>query len=345
MRQCQLVSILHDEGHYSDCINAVTSLLPAAILPSNRPYSDIATGLKQRNPLFFLMIEVYPIAFTLAALCGFLLNIPVAGLLFRPAEAVRCDRPKSIVKHLLLRLLRRLPNTKVLSMLPFSLDPRFAGIAAGWLYDPQLWDLPLLYPGAYKAASPLQHLVREAAAGRRVIVALGAQERIKGFDYLVELWLNSPAFREEYLVVIAGKVRTAHAAAAAFTESGGLLINRWIDNDEMFALYRSADLIWVCYAPDYDQASGIYGRAFQMGVPAVVRKGSFVDKISATLGYEIVSIPYDNPSDAAALLIAAHPSVPEHGVIAEQVAAMTASTREVLESSIGRRPGAAALAA
>lgn len=339
MTQCQLISVLHDEGHYSDCINAVTSLLPAAIMPSRQPLADLVGGLRQRHSLFFLMIEAYPLTFTLAAVCGFLFNIPVAGLLFRPAEAVRRNRPKYLIKNLLLRLLRRLPNTKVLSMLPFTLDPRFAEVAAEWLHDPQLWDQPSLYPDAHHAVSPLQEDVRFAAAGRRVIVALGAQERIKGFDYLVDIWLQSPELRQEYLVVVAGKVRrSSAAAAAAFATGGGLLIDRWINNDEMFALYRSADLIWVCYAPDYDQASGFFGRAFQMGVPAVVREGSFSDKISGTFGYQIVSIPYDNAADAAAHLLAARPVVSEQSVIAAQVAAMAARAKQVLETAIGCRP-------
>ena len=42
----------------------------------------------------------------------------------------------------------------------------------------------------------------------------------------------------------------------------------------MLALYSIADLAWCFYSPEYDQASGILGRALQFSVTPVVRKGS-----------------------------------------------------------------------
>src|ERR1700685_4165033 len=48
---------------------------------------------------------------------------------------------------------------------------------------------------------------------------------------------------------------------------------------------QSADLVWSCYAPDYNQSSGIHGRAVQLGIPVVVRRGSYIDALGKSLSH------------------------------------------------------------
>ena len=87
------------------------------------------------------------------------------------------------------------------------------------------------------------------------------------------------------------KVATASRHhAERFTANGGMLIDRHLDNDELLHLYRRADAIWSCYAPDYNQASGIFGRAVQLGVPAIVRKRSYLQPLAAELEHPVLAL-------------------------------------------------------
>lgn len=336
---CQIISIVGSDGHHGQWLEVMPRLLPGALPPGATVGGDIRSGLWRRRALFFLMIENHPFTFIATALIGRALRIPVAGVMFRAAEAVRRDRFKYRVKNLLFRMLRRLPNTRVITLLPFALEPRFAEVAAGWVQDPQLWDLPILAESGLSADTSLVEGIREAAQGRRVIVALGAQDRVKGFDYLARLWCEVPEFRGRFLVVAAGKVRPGSAAAAsAFAVAGGMLINRRLEDGELLGLYEAADMVWSCYAPDYNQASGIFGRAFQTGVPGIVRDGAFLTALGAMLAHPTLAIPYDEPARAAAMLIDWAPRRNAPETTAAAVEAMIARTRDVFRAALGRGP-------
>ena len=51
------------------------------------------------------------------------------------------------------------------------------------------------------------------------------------------------------------------------------------------SLMRQADLLWCCYNPIYDQSSGIFGRAIQIGRPTIVRKGSCLEGWQKEYGF------------------------------------------------------------
>jgi len=55
-----------------------------------------------------------------------------------------------------------------------------------------------------------------------------------------------------------------------------VVIDRNLTDEEFESLFGVADVIWACYAPSYDQASGVFGRAIQFGVPPIVREGSLI---------------------------------------------------------------------
>jgi hypothetical protein len=81
------------------------------------------------------------------------------------------------------------------------------------------------------------------------------------------------------------------------------LINRFISDEELIELYKVSDTIWACYAPSYDQASGIFGRAVQFSVPVIVRDGSQVSKLSRFLNHSTTTITWGDPDAAAHQII------------------------------------------
>jgi hypothetical protein len=293
-----------EDGHRREYIALFEGLAASAGVPSvvrKLRWRDVL----HRAVLLSPMLEEHTIRFAVVAAGRSLLGRRSVALLFRPREAAHSASLGHRLKRLGLGLLRRAPAIDVLTILPFAVDPAFSTIARGWIYDPQLWDLG---PRRHTAPSPLARAVRSAAAGRKVVVALGAQNAGKGFDYLTSVWLASAELRETWFFVAAGRVAPASRAAAdAFTAEGGLLVDRFIEDAELQDLYDVADLVWACYAPDYDQASGIFGRAVQLGVPAAIRAGSYLESLASAVDQPVVALPWGEP-DAAARRLADAPS-------------------------------------
>lgn len=210
------------------------------------------------------------------------------ALFLRPQNCLRPIKPVHRIKQLLFRVLRRIPSVSILTILPFDLEPRLASYARDWINDPQLWDLRLLAPEALilPPAPPTD--------ARPAITMLGRLDHEKGFDQFATLWIENPGVREKYRFVAAGKVDPAMAGLADdFVEAGGTLIDERISDDRMFGLFHESTAIWCAYDRHYDQASGIFGRAFQFGLPTIVTAGSFLEKQSAGLRQQSLAVSPD----------------------------------------------------
>lgn len=291
-----------EDGHKSDYTRLFMEALPLI----GREVSKCSGSrcLSSRSDCLFLqMIEGnYPLFF-LSSVLGLLDGHRTVGLLFRPKEAIKRGTFRHLLKYAFFRIFSRLPNTRVLTIIPFGIDPQFSKIATGWIYDPQLWDLTFAgFNSTYD--DTIAGKARDAASGRRVIVALGVQNHGKGFDYLTNIWCKSDEIRSTHLFIVAGRVAAeSKNIAAAFEAAGGLLFDRQLTDSELMGLYGSADAIWGCYAPTYDQASGIFGRAFQLGIPVIVRAGSYISRLASSLDHQTIELEFDNPSQSARMLI------------------------------------------
>jgi hypothetical protein len=256
-----------------------------------------------RRPLFSLMLEEHPLRFLAIAAIRVVLGARSTSLLFRPREAATGRSIRHALKRVMLKSAIRLPGVYIVSLIPFETDPSVSAVASDWVFDPQLWDLRNTSP----SHSSLSSEVLKRAAGRKVLCALGQQTAEKGFSLLSELWAGSETFRSQWLVVVAGKVRDQREQIDRFVETGGLLIDRFLSDEELLSFYGIGDLIWCCYAPSYDQASGIFGRSIQLGRVPVVRTGSNIEAVARLLRVPIISVPW-NPEGAAALILHASKS-------------------------------------
>lgn len=236
-------------------------------------------------PLIEDSLSLYALTCVVRALQG----KRTAGFLFRPRPAIEARSGRYRVKRLVLRVLRLLPWVTTLTILPFSVEPRFAEIADDWIYDPQVWDLQgAVDQGMVHHGGVMARELALRAKGRAICCALGRQDQAKGFDQFAQCYIANPSLREAVLFAYGGKVDPALAAlAAAFGAVGGFGLDRFIGDEELLSLYASADFVWCAYAPDYDQASGILGRAMQLGIPVVVRKGSLIERLC-----QIESLPH-----------------------------------------------------
>lgn len=234
-----------------------------------------------RAPVLCPQIEAAPLRFAITCLVRGLLGRRTAGLLLRPLPALNGQSLRLRTKRAVLKLLRRTPGAQVLTIVPFTIEPTLASIAHGWIHDLQNWDLQLepALP-APPASGQLIQEIRRLSRGRAVCCAIGRQEREKGFDRFAGLYSASPPLRDAMLFAFGGKVSPEFAEAARiFADLGGLALDRYVTDAELIELYGAADLVWCVYSPDYDQASGVLGRALQLGIPVVARRGSVIAAI------------------------------------------------------------------
>lgn len=306
-----LVYVKRDDGHRRSYQALLSRLLDLAEAQGPlRPRLLLRLLLAPR--LLVSTIDDDYAGFIALALGRAALGRRTAGLFLRPEPCFRVTRPAHLIKRWAFVLLRRVPGVSVLTILPFALRPEYARVARDWVHDPQTWDL-----GERPGPPPrmaLMERARAAAAGRPILCVLGVVTPIKGVGFLADILESRLALAGELLVVLAGAVAPeSRAEAERLSLSGALIEDRTILDAELESLHHAADLVWSCYRPDYDQASGIFGRALQTGGLPVVRAGSLIEAYAGLLGAAALALPYGEPAAAAGLLSSAARAAPRRG--------------------------------
>ncbi len=246
-------------------------------------------------PVVSLMIEEHSWKFFVVALLRAILKRRTVGLLFRPIQVISRASFRLRLKWLALRVLRQFSSVAVITIMPLDVDARLSSIARSGIVDFQLWDqeaLPL------PAVDFHRELVLRAG-GRSIVAFLGGITNDKGFEFFVDVCCGMVREGQEAVFVAAGEVHQACVMdARRFVEAGGLLYDRYLMPEELMATYEAAGAVWACYSPSYDQASGILGRAVQLGVPAVVRAGSAMDKLSRVAPFDVIAIRWGDVAHA-----------------------------------------------
>lgn len=291
-----------------------------------------------KNILFYSMFDSKPtrtFPALLRTITRSVLGRKTVGLFFRPGMCLHANTFRQKIKKALFQFTSRLPHVSILTILPFDVCHDFSKIATNWIYDPQLWDLHYLQEPMDSSPELARHIT-SVANGRRIVVALGEQNYAKGFDCMVDLWCSSWKIRKAFLFIVAGKVDIMSAKKSVqFEVHGGLIVNRRIENHELFGLYRITDIVWSCYSPEYDQASGIHGRAVQLGVPVIVRKDSYIEKLGEMFGHPALAISFDAPQKAASNLLTWQPVHINKDNRLQNIARMREHSLSVLAEAIG----------
>lgn len=252
--------------------------------------------------LFSSMLEEHPLRLLLTALFRSIFGLKTISISFRPVQALEGKSLRLAIKRYLLRLARGSSAISILSLIPFGSEDELASICRYYIYDPQLWDL------FYSHDTPDLQLMADIAnvsGGRKILCAIGRQDIEKGFDVFCQLWINNPLIRKSWLFVSGGAVDDSVAPlTSALRAEGAYIIDRRISNAEIMALYNASDAIWCCYHPAYDQASGIFGRAFQLNRLPVVRSGSFLELFAGRLGIDALALDATAYDSSYKLLLA-----------------------------------------
>lgn len=297
------------EGHRGPYVSLLSSLFSLAPVCAT-PTVPVLRRLLRPRRLLFATFDDSILRFALTALFRGLNGRPTVGLLLRP-QSCFSSRLKGRVKGFTLRLICRIPRLRLVSITPFSVEPRYASLAHLSVNDPQYWDLhdgrEIRAPGG----TPLSEEIQRRAAGRRILGMPGYLNLHRGIGFLADMLRQEPTLRARVLVVAAGVVLPdARKASQDLVAAGGLLIDRRLDDSELESLYVASDLMWCCYAPEYDQASGIFGRAIQLGVPAIVRRGSLIDRFASGLQSPVIAMEFGDVRNGARLLMQELPARP-----------------------------------
>lgn len=264
------------------------------LFPSERVNSIDAVLSKQS--ILFMMIEESFFFYFFAAVIRTILGRRTVGLLFRPKPAVEGRSLKLRIKRLALRFLKSLNSVQTITILPFSLNPEFDKIADSWIYDFQLWDLAeseLDKFTKYKSDDLEKTIDTPLDKNQPIITAIGKQDKNKGFDKFIKSAILN-ANKAKY--VFGGKVHGSQKQLHnEFIAAGGVSNNRMVSDDEILQLYATSSAVWCVYSAEYDQASGILGRAVQLDIPVIVRENSMMHKFCQI---ESISFICDKELDA-----------------------------------------------
>lgn len=250
--------------------------------------------------LIFSTIDDNYFVFLLVSLGRAILGRRTVGIFLRPAQCWTGTRYYHRWKRWVFAALRRIRSIAVLTIVPFPVRPEYALVARDWVHDPQMWDVSAREGGV--GDTPLARSLRDAAQGRRILCFVGGVSAIKGIDFLADVAGVDPGFADRCLVAVMGKSDAESSLALKrLAAAGAKIVDRHLSDPELESLYSTADMIWACYRPDYDQASGVFGRAFQSGKLSLVRSGSVIEQYARHVGAGVLPIEY---GDAAAVVAA-----------------------------------------
>lgn len=269
-----LVHISAETGHLPSYQSLFASLLEGT--PSTgKLRGKLLWRITRAQKVFFCTIDNDYTGFFVAAIFRALQGKKTVGLFLRPLQCFRKERPIIYtLKRWIFKALLLLPGLRILSIVPHPLEPRLTEVSHDWIYDPQLWDLWLEGPPILPDTELSRNVVRQRA-GRDITIFIGAGNKIKGFDDFVKAAI---AASDKSLAVHAGRVQPEYDDQVEALKNAGMIVeNRHVTDDEILSLYKVADRAWCCYSPDYDQASGVFGRAVQTGVEPIIRKGSVLE--------------------------------------------------------------------
>ena len=266
-------------GHRTSYLQTCSKMFSLLQVCQRLDYSLFMRLLNARR-LLFVTIDDAPIGFLLVAVARAMIRRPTVGLFLGVQRCLDRDL-RALVKRAIYRCVKRIPGLTLGTISPFNVYPSYANFANVGVCDPQYWDLIIGGEIQSNLSSMLSEQVRRQADGRRVMVILGRLGTNKGLDVIARTLTNTPDINRRVLVVCAGpSTSETSSTLTKLRNAGALVVNRYITDVELGSLYSISTFVWSCYAPGYDHASGIFGRAVQYGRIPIVRSGSVIAKFA-----------------------------------------------------------------
>lgn len=206
-------------------------------------------------------------------------------------EDLFVGRLKSKIKRWLIQLILKFKHVSYVSIHYPQLCEYEGRYVTKCIYDPQLWDLPYI-----DGESEIPH---EVLGLKGYLLVLGALNAKRCKDELIAC---VPSIGD-IPVVFAGKMGIEDEAKLKNIPNV-TLVNRYVSDAEILALYANAGFVYAYYDQSVSRPSGIFGRAVQLGLPVVIRKGGYLER---QYGNYEKAIPLSSLDSLGKILASGHP--------------------------------------
>ena len=322
------------EGHRSQQLLAIREILAEANVGVNH-YTKLWPHGFSGSPLLFPTVDGLFLQFYLVALVRCIVGLRTVAIWHRPKYSALNRNLKSRLKYIGAYVLKSLPFVSILSVQAPDFETSIKHIVTDWIYQVAQWSRPKQAELALIQNSLLLTRIRNHAGGRSVLAFLGEITLQKGFEFFVNLACSGLVNKDNITFAAAGKLtKDCTLLSQRLVDGGGLLIDEYLTDSEFLGCLEFARWVWICYTPENDQNSGIFGLAYQTGSEAIVRAGSYIACEALQLQYPVLAVAYGNIEGAADLIVQSSTSCigfPER----ERIVAMKAQTSKKLLYYLG----------
>jgi hypothetical protein len=272
-----IVHINSNEGHRFSYLDLLSN-----VLHLNKSIGSIRNILTLHKLIFTKKLLLASLdddvfGFVIIALIRALFFHNTVALFIRPQSCFH-NNIKSQIKYFIFRILSLIKFVRVITIIQNFDGNDYSKISKDWVHDPQMWDI---FDSPRIESLSFSEALLKNAENRKIISLIGRVSNDKGIESLINLINDHGNICASYYFIVAGKFDNDAIESFKSIKSKNIkLINRHLSDDEIGSLYCISTLIWCCYNKNYDQASGIFGRAAQLGKIAVVRKGSSIEMIA-----------------------------------------------------------------
>lgn len=268
-------------GHFRRGAETIAQVLGGEVCLKFVSVRVCARLVFHRGPLLCQTADDYVAAFTVVAFFRLLLFRRTVAITTRNRDRTSNVVWKHIVRLSLLGLVQRLPLVSVLTNIaPASEKP------GEWVFDTEWWDLAVLPMPAIPVPLP--------PGPGATVVFLGNPGRHKGIYFFFAVAERAFQLGLPLRFVVVGDLSVIpRDLRERFSAWGGTLIPATDCDVEFVSYICEASWVWCCYHPASNKSSGIFDRTLQLRRPAIVRKGSYIDKYLRLYGAGIC-VEYDD---------------------------------------------------
>lgn len=318
-----LVYDAHSAGHRGRGVALLSKVVGGMPLTSP-PSTSFSKLVGHRGVLLWQTADYELLWLVFVTACRIIRGRRTVALCYRNDESQSLFYARSLVRRVIVSLLRHCPSTEIIQVFPPTLG---SAHRQRWIYDPEWWDL---------LEMPVEeHGVALLDGGTKSVLFIGNVDPLKGLDFFVDAAETTKRSGSRLKFIVVGASSGLTTSQRERLEAAGAVIVDDVPSDGEFIDYiRRATFLWCCYHPAYDQSSGVFGRALQLGAPAIVRRGSLLEQCARRFGNGI-AVEY---GDTASLMEALDRGLPDR-VASEEIEEMRDFTVAELKRACLKLPG------
>lgn len=279
--------------HHDDYYAVISKFTPTVNVKS---FSAKVKGLLSNRLIFFLDIDSHDLVFVPLILIRSLWGGKGCGISVRTEYLIDDVSFKHFLLHpttskyfhirlkrLFFYIIRRCSKTKIISIHKrHELNFRMTPYVDEFIYDPQLWDLPLLLPNAIKPDELSDDFFEQ---DRTIILIAGRLNEQRSRLELLEFLSDIENRRNERIHYLFAGNMDSEDALLLSSLNYCTVINRFTSNEELHYVMTHSDVIY-CYYQN-GRPSGFYGRATQLQKPILVRANGYLHEVYYDYPFQI----------------------------------------------------------